>query len=124
MKVQLASEDAEQRLYEASMLIASRLGSITSDIARLRGNLAGMADSVDNLSVQTSADERQCSGAASRLQKLHTVKTRMLAAKKTLQASFRSCYVMSSALAPCSLFGHTQVLNMVFCKPAWNKLTS
>lgn len=88
MKVQLASEDAEQRLYEASMLIASRLGSITSEIGRLRGNLAGMADTVDNLSVQVSADERQCSGAASRLQKLHTAKSRMLAAKKTLQARY------------------------------------
>lgn len=85
MKVQLASEDAEQRLYEASMLIASRLGSVTSEIGRLRGNLAGMADSVDSLSVQVSADERQCSGAASRLQKLHAVKSRMLAAKTTLQ---------------------------------------
>eukprot|EP00892_Ulva_mutabilis_P000146 jgi/Ulvmu1/10131/UM006_0085.1 len=85
MKVQLASEDAEQRLYEASMLIASRLGSVTSEIVRLRGNLAGMADSVDSLSVQISADERQCSAAASRLQKLHIVKSRMLTAKKTLQ---------------------------------------
>lgn len=85
MKLQLAAEDAEQHLYDTSMLISSRVPGISSDIDRLRVSLAGMTDSVDALSAKVSTDERQCSAAAGRLKQLDLVKSRMLAARKTLQ---------------------------------------
>lgn len=85
MKLQLAAEDAEQHLYDTSMLISSRVPGISSDIGRLRVSLAGMTDSVDALSAKVSTDERQCSAAAGRLKQLDLVKSRMLAARKTLQ---------------------------------------
>lgn len=103
MKLQLAAEDAEQHLYDTSMLISSRVPGIASDIGRLRVSLAGMTDSVDALSAKVSTDERQCSAAAGRLKQLDLVKSRMLAARKTLQVrmfeppdSATSCFCLQT----------------------------
>jgi hypothetical protein len=87
MKLQLAAEDTEQHLYDTSMLISCRVPGIASDISRLRVSLAGITDTVDELSSQVSSDERQCSAAAATLKQLDLVKSRMLAARKTLQVT-------------------------------------
>jgi Golgi complex component 7 (COG7) len=98
MKLQLAAEDAEQHLYDTSMLISSRVPGFASEISRLRVSLAGMTDSVDALSAKVSTDERQCSAAAGRLKKLDLVKSRMLAARKTLQVGVHINWMVGDLL--------------------------
>jgi hypothetical protein len=90
MKMQLAAEDVEQQMYEASVAITAKLAAVVSDISRLRQSLTSIEDSVDGLSTQVSSDERQCSAAASRLQQLHLIKGRVQATTRTFQVHLQT----------------------------------